>query len=132
LKVQDLEFCGADDLLTKVSNQLLLTGVAVDVMPIRIFSGMQVLCNGLVGLLNPGLKFNEHIEADGPTVFAHACKMGARRHRVEAQGLALPLGALAALAQDEKPGAPGGEAGGRGGLEQSEVAMTGTLTANGR
>jgi hypothetical protein len=25
---------------------------------------------------NPGLKFNEHIEADGPTVFAHACKMG--------------------------------------------------------
>jgi ATP-dependent DNA ligase len=37
---------------------------------------MQVLCNGLVGLLNPGLKFNEHIEADGPTVFAHARKMG--------------------------------------------------------
>jgi hypothetical protein len=30
LKVQDLEFCGADDLLTKVSNQLLLTGVAVN------------------------------------------------------------------------------------------------------
>jgi bifunctional non-homologous end joining protein LigD len=24
----------------------------------------------------PGLQFNEHIEADGPTVFAHACKMG--------------------------------------------------------
>jgi bifunctional non-homologous end joining protein LigD len=24
----------------------------------------------------PGLRFNEHIEADGPTVFAHACKMG--------------------------------------------------------
>ena len=24
----------------------------------------------------PGLLFNEHIEADGPTVFAHACKMG--------------------------------------------------------
>ena len=24
----------------------------------------------------PGLHFNEHIEADGPTVFAHACKMG--------------------------------------------------------
>jgi hypothetical protein len=22
----------------------------------------------------PGLRFNEHIEADGPTVFAHACK----------------------------------------------------------
>jgi bifunctional non-homologous end joining protein LigD len=24
----------------------------------------------------PGLRFNEHIEDDGPTVFAHACKMG--------------------------------------------------------
>jgi ATP-dependent DNA ligase len=24
----------------------------------------------------PGLRFNEHIQADGPTVFAHACKMG--------------------------------------------------------
>jgi bifunctional non-homologous end joining protein LigD len=24
----------------------------------------------------PGLCLNEHIEADGPTVFAHACKMG--------------------------------------------------------
>jgi bifunctional non-homologous end joining protein LigD len=23
-----------------------------------------------------GMRFNEHIEADGPTVFAHACKMG--------------------------------------------------------
>ena len=24
----------------------------------------------------PGLRLNEHIEADGQTVFAHACKMG--------------------------------------------------------
>jgi bifunctional non-homologous end joining protein LigD len=23
----------------------------------------------------PGLRFNEHLEGDGPTVFAHACKM---------------------------------------------------------
>ena len=23
-----------------------------------------------------GLRFNEHIQGDGPTVFAHACKMG--------------------------------------------------------
>ena len=23
-----------------------------------------------------GIRFNEHIETDGPTVFAHACKMG--------------------------------------------------------
>jgi bifunctional non-homologous end joining protein LigD len=24
----------------------------------------------------PGIRFNEHIEGDGPTVFAHACEMG--------------------------------------------------------
>jgi len=24
----------------------------------------------------PGIRFNEHIEGDGPTVFVHACKMG--------------------------------------------------------
>ena len=23
-----------------------------------------------------GLRFNEHMEGDGPTIFAHACKMG--------------------------------------------------------
>jgi ATP-dependent DNA ligase len=31
---------------------------------------------GLVGNSVPGLRLNEHIEADGPTVFQHACKMG--------------------------------------------------------
>src|SRR5262245_52368706 len=41
---------------------------------------------------------------------------GARRHRVEAQGLALSLGALASLAQDAEPGGFGGEAGSGGGL----------------
>jgi hypothetical protein len=25
---------------------------------------------------SPGIRVNEHIEGDGPTVFAHACKMG--------------------------------------------------------
>jgi bifunctional non-homologous end joining protein LigD len=25
---------------------------------------------------SPGLRFNEHIEGDGPIVFGHACKMG--------------------------------------------------------
>ena len=24
----------------------------------------------------PGIRFNEHIDGDGPTIFAHACKMG--------------------------------------------------------
>jgi bifunctional non-homologous end joining protein LigD len=29
-----------------------------------------------VAKARPGIRFNEHIECDGPTVFAHACKMG--------------------------------------------------------
>ena len=29
-----------------------------------------------LGKARPGIQFNEHIEGDGPTVFAHACKMG--------------------------------------------------------
>jgi bifunctional non-homologous end joining protein LigD len=27
----------------------------------------------------PGIRFNEHIEGDGPTVFAHTCNMGLER-----------------------------------------------------
>ena len=30
----------------------------------------------LLSKARPGIRVNEHIEADGPTVFAHACKMG--------------------------------------------------------
>jgi ATP-dependent DNA ligase len=30
----------------------------------------------IVARVSPGIRFNEHIEDDGPTVFAHACKMG--------------------------------------------------------
>jgi hypothetical protein len=26
----------------------------------------------------PGVRLNEHVEADGPTVFAHACRPGVR------------------------------------------------------
>ena len=31
---------------------------------------------GSIGPCGLGIRFNEHIEGDGPTVFAHACKMG--------------------------------------------------------
>jgi bifunctional non-homologous end joining protein LigD len=66
----------------------------------------------------PGLRFNEHLEhEDGETVFRHACKMG-RGHRVEAEGLAVPLGPFSRLAQDEKPRLRSGEARGGGGLGQ--------------
>jgi ATP-dependent DNA ligase len=30
----------------------------------------------IVAKARPDIRFNEHIEGDGPTVFAHACKMG--------------------------------------------------------
>jgi len=30
----------------------------------------------IVAKASPGVRFNEHIEGDGPTVFAHACKLG--------------------------------------------------------
>src|SRR5262249_38735654 len=30
----------------------------------------------IVAKARPGIRFNEHIEGDGPTIFAHACKMG--------------------------------------------------------
>jgi bifunctional non-homologous end joining protein LigD len=36
----------------------------------------QEMLAGLLGSAVPGLRFNEHIEADGPTVFQHACKLG--------------------------------------------------------
>jgi len=49
----------------------------------------------IVAKARTGIRFNEHTEGDGPTVFAHACKMELERHRVEAQGLALSLRALA-------------------------------------
>jgi bifunctional non-homologous end joining protein LigD len=30
----------------------------------------------IVAKATPGIRFNEHMEGDGPTVFAHACKLG--------------------------------------------------------
>ena len=37
---------------------------------------LEVLKASIVAKTHPGIRFNEHIEGDGPTVFAHACKMG--------------------------------------------------------
>jgi hypothetical protein len=47
-----------------------------------------------------------HIEGDGPTVFAHACKLGLE---LEAQEFRLPFRPLARLAQNEEPGGIGRE-----------------------
>jgi hypothetical protein len=30
----------------------------------------------IVAKAGPGIRFNEHMEGDGPTVFAHACRLG--------------------------------------------------------
>jgi len=48
----------------------------------------------------------------------------ARRHRIEAPWLALPLWPLAALGQEQEPGGTRSEAGGGGGLGQREMATT--------
>src|SRR5262249_10894823 len=50
---------------------------------------------------------------------------GSRGHRLEAARLAPPLRPLAGLGPDEEPGGAGGEARGRGGLGEGDVAMKG-------
>ncbi len=37
--------------------------------------GRKATLASVLAKATPGLRLNEHIEADGPTVFAHACKM---------------------------------------------------------
>jgi hypothetical protein len=77
--------------------------------------------SSVVAKARAGIRFNEHIEADGPTVFAHACKMGLEGI-VSKRKEAVLLGPLSRLAQDEKSGMRGCEAGGRGRLEQRTMA----------
>jgi bifunctional non-homologous end joining protein LigD len=43
----------------------------------------------------PGIRFNEHIEGDGPTVFAHACKLGLEGIVSKSEGFPLPVRPLA-------------------------------------
>jgi bifunctional non-homologous end joining protein LigD len=49
----------------------------------------------------PGIRFNEHIEGDGPTVFAHACKLGPEGIVSKRLGSPLPFWALARLGYRE-------------------------------
>jgi bifunctional non-homologous end joining protein LigD len=57
-----------------------------------------------------GIRFNEHIEGDGPTVFAHACKMGLEGIVSKAARLTLPFWKIDGLAQVQEPGGSGCEA----------------------
>ena len=77
-----------------------------------------------LGKARPGIRFNEHIEGDGPTVFAHACKMGLEGQRVEAQGLRLSFRPFAGLVEDEESERSSGEARGGGGLGRQRAEMT--------
>jgi len=63
-----------------------------------------------------GSRFNEHLEGDGPTVFAHACKMGLEDIVSKPQGLDVSLRPLAGLPQNEEPGGSSSEAASRRGL----------------
>src|SRR5215471_8839282 len=38
--------------------------------------GRKATLASIVAKASPGIRFNEHMEGDGPTVFAHACKLG--------------------------------------------------------
>jgi hypothetical protein len=52
-----------------------------------------------------GLVLNEHIDEPGDVV-SPRLQEGARRHRIEAPWLALPLQPLAVLGQEQEPAAP--------------------------
>jgi hypothetical protein len=64
------------------------------------------------------------MEGNGPTVFAHACKMGLEGIVSKRKESLYRSGPLAGLAQDEEPGGSGGEAGGRGRMGNKKMAVT--------
>jgi len=69
----------------------------------------------IVAKASPGIRFNEHTEGDGPTIFAHACKMALEGIVSKAKGLPLSFRPFARLAQNEERECTGREAGrGRG------------------
>jgi bifunctional non-homologous end joining protein LigD len=56
----------------------------------------------------PGLRLNEHLaHPEGHVVFQHACELGCEGDRVQAARLALPLRAIAGLAQVQESGSTG-------------------------
>jgi hypothetical protein len=50
-----------------------------------------------------GIVFNEALDEEGAGVFAKACEMGPRMHRVEATGQLLSQRDEPQLAEDEEP-----------------------------
>ena len=59
----------------------------------------------------PGVRLNEHLEhPDGALVFAHACKLGVGRHRVQAARVVLPIRPITGLVEVQESGGAGCEA----------------------
>jgi hypothetical protein len=77
-----------------------------------------------------GLRFNEHLEGDGPTVFAHARKLGLEGIVSKRKDSRLPFRPLARLAQNEEPGCAGREAGGGRALGEIEWARPSAKETN--
>jgi bifunctional non-homologous end joining protein LigD len=69
----------------------------------------------------PGIRFNEHIGDDGPTVFAHACKMGLEGIVSKRLGSRYRSSRSKDWLKFKNPAAPGGEARGGGGLGQAAM-----------
>jgi hypothetical protein len=74
--------------------------------------------------VGPGLRWNEHIEGDGGTIFSHACKLGLEGIVSKRKGSLYRSGRSPGLAQDEEPGCAGSEARGRRGLGPGRMALT--------
>ena len=68
-------FLYAFDLIELNGNDLRREPLAVRKETLASLVGQEMLAS-LLGSAAPGLRFNEHIEADGLTVFQHACKLG--------------------------------------------------------
>jgi hypothetical protein len=58
-----------------------------------------------------GIVLSTHTADDGAAIFRHACPHGPRRNRIETAERALQVGAVAGLAQGEKPEQPGDDPG---------------------
>jgi hypothetical protein len=54
--------------------------------------------------METGILLNEHVAEDGPTVFAHACRLSCRGHRVEAGRWHLSIWSVSGLDQDSESG----------------------------
>jgi bifunctional non-homologous end joining protein LigD len=111
----EIVFLYAFDLIELNGDDLRREPLAVRKATLTSLLGHATLTS-LLGRAVPGLRLNEHIEADGPTVFQARLQARPRRDCLEAQGLALYLGTIATLDQIEEPERAGSEAGGRRGL----------------